>query len=73
MPPKRIDALPKKMAQVLAETVAELSDRIACRRSLAFAGFTDSEISEHLNAARMHARRLLASEADRLTREQRKK
>ena len=56
------------MAEVLANTVAELSDDIACRRSLAFAGFDDLQISTHLACARRHARRLLAAEADRLHR-----
>jgi len=70
---KRIRPVQESMATVLAETVAELSNRIECRRSLAFAGFSDEEITEHLASARIRARHLLAAEADRRVREEFKK
>ena len=53
------------MARVLNETVAELGDRLVCRQTLAFAGYTDIEISEHLDAAIRIARDMRAAEIER--------
>ena len=53
------------MAKVLNETVAELGDRLVCRQTLAFAGYTDIEISEHLDAAIRIARDIRAAEIER--------
>jgi hypothetical protein len=44
------------MAEILAETVAELSDDKAVRHTLAFAGYTDNAINRHINNARNKAR-----------------
>jgi hypothetical protein len=54
------------MAEVLAETVAEISDDVACRQSLGFAGFTDAQITEDLWIAQFLARRMRAAEIERL-------
>jgi hypothetical protein len=54
------------MAEILAETVAEISDPIAARRTLAFAGFSDEQISIHLRCAQHLARKLRGREIDRL-------
>lgn len=58
------------MAKVLAETVVELSDPVACRRSLAFAGFTDNAISKHLVNARNMARHLRINEIEQRVRKE---
>jgi len=54
------------MAKVLAEMVPEIKDRTACRHALAFAGFSDEQISVHLRGAQHLARKLRGEEADRL-------
>ena len=54
------------MAEVLSETVPEISDAAAARRALGFAGFFDLEISLHLRCAQRLARQLRGQEADRL-------
>jgi hypothetical protein len=54
------------MAEILAETVAEISNRVAARQALAFAGFSDGEISNHLREAQHLARKLRGAEIDRL-------
>jgi len=56
------------MAEILAETVAEISDPIAARHALAFAfaGFSDEQISIHLRCAQHLARKLRGQEIDRL-------
>jgi hypothetical protein len=56
------------MARVLADQVPEIKDRIACRAALAFAGFTDAEITEHLPGVQCLARQYRAETADRLMR-----
>jgi hypothetical protein len=61
---------PEIMAVILAETVVEISDRVACRRTLAFAGFTDKQIDKHLTYARNRARHLRIAEIERLVRKQ---
>lgn len=61
---------PDIMAVCLAETVTELSDPEACRRSLAFAGFNHNAIEKHLTYARIKARHLRIAEIEELVREE---
>ena len=58
------------MAKVLAETVAELSDPIACRHTLAFVGFTDEQMNKHLSNARNMARHLRINEIEQRVRKE---
>jgi hypothetical protein len=53
------------MAEILAETVVELSDPIVCRHTLAFAGFTDKQMDRHLCNARNKARLRRIAEIER--------
>ena len=55
---------PDVMANVLAEVVVELSDPVACRRNLKFAGFTEKAIDKHLVNARNMARHLRINEIE---------
>ena len=61
---------PEIMAQVLSETVIELSNPEACRRSLAFAGFNPKQIDKHLTYARIRARHIRLLEIEQLTRKE---
>jgi hypothetical protein len=61
---------PDIMANVLAETVIELSDPEACRRSLAFAGFNPKQIEKHLKYARIRARQIRIIEIEQLVRKE---
>jgi hypothetical protein len=54
------------MAEVLSEMVPEIADPVACRRALAFAGYSEQEISIHLRGAQRIARQLRGEVADRL-------
>ena len=63
---QRVDV--RAMASVLANQVPEIKDRIACRAALAFAGYTDAEITEHLPGVQDLARQYRAETADRLMR-----
>ena len=58
------------MAKCLAETVVELSDPVACRRNLKFAGFTDKMIDRHLSTARNMARHLRINEIEQRVRKE---
>jgi hypothetical protein len=53
------------MAEILHETVVELSDTVACRHTLAFAGFTDKQMDKHLSNARNKARHMRIAEIER--------
>jgi hypothetical protein len=57
-----------KMAEVLAEQVPEIKDRTACRRTLAFVGYTDEQISHYLPRAQVLARTRRGDIADILMR-----
>ena len=61
---------PEIMAQVLSEVVVELSDPEACRRSLAFAGFSPKQIEKHLTYARIRARHIRLTEIEQLVRKE---
>jgi len=61
---------PEIMAAVLSETVIELSDPEACRRSLAFAGFNHNAIEKHLTYARIKARHMRIAEIEQRVRKE---
>ena len=56
------------MAEILAEQVPEIKNRTDCRRTLAFVGYTDEQISHYLPRAQVLARARRGEIADKLVR-----
>ena len=63
----------RAMATTLAEQCPEIADRTAARRTLAFAGWNDSEISKYLKDAQCMARQIRGATADELVKRETRK